>query len=318
MSIGKRAEGVIGVKSTLGLIDYIHNQGGMVAPDVLVENVAILFGVSRAKILNTITLLKNLGIVEMHNGWISTSEAVVEPKALGERLVNYVVEQHLVPGFGDAMLLAEETGEVWVDAKRAPGRHLGIGALLVELGVFHRDRLTSTNWRIGKRYTEQFIQAIAKSNDNIALGMLSSDDLRQKVEENLEAGLKAEEWVVSFEKNRLKEHPLRGQIRRVSDRHANAGFDVLSFRDRSSIAYNWLIEVKSYVDVPRFYWTTNEIDCARRQGERYVLYLVDRSQMQIEGYEPRVITGPYEFFFGTDLPNGWDMVANEYRISVSA
>ncbi len=306
------------MKSTLGLIDYVHNQGGMVATDALVENVAILFGASRVKIMNTITLLENLGIVKMRDGWVSIEETVEEPKALGERLVDYVVEQHLTPDFGNAMRLPEGTDEVWVDAKRAPGRHLGIGALLVELGVFHRDRLTSTSWRIGNHYAEQFFQAVAKSNDNIALGTLSSDDLRKKVEKNLEAGLKAEEWVVSFEKNRLEGHPLRGQIRRVSDRHADAGFDVLSFRDRSSIAYNRLIEVKSYVGISRFYWTANEVDCAKRQGERYVLYLVDRTQMQVEGYEPHVITGPYEFFFGTDLPNGWDMVANEYRISVSA
>ncbi len=318
MSTGRRAEGVIGANATLGLIDYIHSQGGTVAPDALVENVAVLFGVSRAKILNTISLLKDLGIVEMHDEWISSSEVVPGPDVLGARLVDYIIGQHLLPGLGDAMLLAEGTDEVWVDAKRAPGRHLGIGALLVELGVFHRDCLTATNWRIGAQYAEQFVQAVARSNDAFAQGTLSADDLRRKVEENLETGLRAEEWVVSFEKSRLKEHPLRRQIRRVSDRHAGAGFDVLSFRDRSSIAHNWLIEVKSFVGVPRFYWTANEIECAEREGERYVLYLVDRSQMQLQDYEPHVIPGPYEFFFGADSPNDWDVVATEYQISANA
>jgi len=318
MSTGNRREGVVGASATLGLIDYIHTHGGAVSPDVLVENVAVLFGASREKILNTIVLLEALGIVQIRDEWISSSAMIAGRDGLGERLVDYVVGQHLRPGFGDAMLLAESSDEVWVDAKRAPGRHLGIAPLLVELGVFLRERLTSLHWRIGDRYVAQFVEAVARANDAFPLRTLSADDLRRKKDEDLERGLSAERWVVTFEKCRLEGHPLRNQIRRISDGHANAGFDVLSFRDRSSIAHNWLIEVKSFADVPRFHWTTNEIECARREGERYVLYLVDRSQIHRSDYEPRIISGPYEFFFGSDSSHGWNIVADGYRVSTSA
>ena len=318
MSIERRAEGVVGASATLGLIQYIHTHGGTVAPDALVENVAVLFGASRTKLLNTLALLEDVGIVEMRDEWVSSSDMVAGPAVLGARLVDYVVEQHPPHSLGDAMLLAKGGAEIWVDAKRAPGRHLGIATLLVELGVFRRDRLTSTTWRIGAPYADQFIEAVARSNDAFALGTLSADDLQRKVRENLEAGLRAEQWVVTFEKNRLAKHPLSRQIRRVSDRHVDAGFDVLSFRDRSSTGHNWLIEVKSFAGVPRFYWSANEIECARRAGERYVLYLVDRLRMQLTGYKPRVITGPYAFFFGSDSPEGWKLTANEYRICESA
>ncbi|MYJ74150.1 MAG: DUF3883 domain-containing protein [Gammaproteobacteria bacterium] len=215
-------------------------------------------------------------------------------------------------------MLVDGKDEVWVDAKRAPGRHLGIGALLVDVGVFHRDRLTSTTWRVGKQYADRFVEAVARSNDALSLGTLSADDLQRRLAESAEAGLKAEEWVVAFERSRLKDHPLRRQIRRISDRHADAGFDVLSFRDRPSIVHNCFIEVKSFVGTPRFYWTVNEIECARREGERYALYLVDRSQMQRQDYEPRVIRGPYEFFFGTETSSGWDVLATEYRMSTNS
>lgn len=309
---------MIGASATLGLIDYIRSHGGAVAAGSLVENVAVLFRASRAKIRNTIALLDDLDIVEVRGDQVSSSEEVERPDALGTRLVDYILTEHLQPGLGDALLLVDGANEVWVDAKRAPGRHLGIGALLVDVGVFHRDRLTSTIWRVGDQYAARFLQAAARLNDALSLGTLSADDLQRRLTENAEAGLKAEEWVVRFEMGRLKDHLLRRQIRRISDRHADAGFDVLSFRDRSSIVHNWFIEVKSFVGNPRFYWTANEIECARREGERYVLYLVDRSQMQRKEYEPRVISGPYEFFFGPEAPSGWDVVAAEYRMSANA
>ena len=317
MSSGRRAEGVIGASATLGLIDYIQSHGGMVAPDELVENVAVLFRASRAKVFNTITLLDDLGIVEIRDEWVVSSSVVAGRDVLGARLVEYLVGQHLPPRFGEAMLLADGSDEVWVDAKRAPGRHLGIAPLLVELGVFLRERLTSLHWRIGDRYVAQFVGAVARANDAFPLRARSAEDLRQKMDEDLERGLSAERWVVTFEKSRLEGHPLREQIRRVSDGHADAGFDVLSFRDRASIAHNWLIEVKSFAEVPRFHWTANEIECARREGERYALYLVDRLQIHRTDYEPRIISGPYEFFFGPDSSHGWNMVADGYRVSTS-
>ena len=309
---------MIGASATLGLIDYIRSHGGEVTADSLVENVALLFRASRAKIQNTIALLDDLDIVEVRGDQVSSSELVERPDALGARLVDYVLAEHLPPGLGDALSLVDGTNDVWVDAKRAPGRHLGIGALLVDVGVFHRDRLTSTTWRVGDQYADRFVQTVARSNDALSLGTLSADELQRRLTENAEAGLKAEEWVVRFEVSRLKDHLLRRQIRRISDRHADAGFDILSFRDRSSIVHNWFIEVKSFVGIPRFYWTANEIECAKREGERYALYLVDRSQMQGEEYEPRVVRGPYEFFFGREAPSGWDVVATEYRMSASA
>ena len=309
---------MIGASATLGLIDYIRSHGGAVGADSLVENVAVLFRASRAKIQNTVALLDDLGIVEVRGDQVSSSEVVERPEALGARLVDYVLAEHPPSGFGDAFLLVDGTNEVWVDAKRAPGRHLGIGTLLVDVGVFHRERLTSSTWKVGDEYAGRFVEAVARSNDALSLGTLSADDLQRRLAANAEAGLKAEEWVVRFEMGRLKDHPLRRQIRRISDRHADAGFDILSFRDPSSIVHNWFIEVKSFVGSPRFFWTANEIECAKREGERYVLYLVDRSQMPREEYEPRVIRGPYEFFFGSEAPSGWDVVATEYRMSASA
>ena len=42
---------------------------------------------------------------------------------------------------------------------------------------------------------------------------------------------------------------------------------------------------------------------AQDNSEIYFLYLVDRSKMHIEGYEPEIIKNPYNFFFEE---NNWD------------
>ena len=318
MSIRRLSEGVLGASTTLGLINFINDRGGIVEPELLIENIAVLFQASRTKIKNTISLLADVGIFKVSDGRISSLEVIAELEPLGTRLVDYVIENHLPPGFGNAMLLSESGNDVWVDAKRAPGKQLGIATLLVELGVFRRDRLTSPNWHIGKQYRDKFIQAVARQNETFSLGTLSAIGLQRKMKHNLEAGLRAEDWVVDFEKSRLESHPFKDQIRRISDEHVDAGFDILSFRDRKSLTHNRLIEVKSFVGAPSFYWSANEIERARQEGERYILYLVDRGKMQVEGYKPREIRGPFEFFFGSETPRDWEVVANEFRIFSNA
>ena len=283
--------------------------------DVLVEDVAVLFGASRVKLHNTIDLLLVAGVIEIIDDRTTILKDIAGPEQLSLQLLEYVVMTHFPNSCCDAMHLSLESKQIWIDAKRAPGRHLGIATLLVELGVFRRARLTSPLWQVDEQYTPIFLDAVAKANQSFVECSFTAKELQSKVDQNLKAGLVAENWVVSFEQKRLQDHPLARQIRRVSDDQVDAGFDVASFRDSGSLAYNWLIEVKSYTGLPRFYWTANEIECAKRERERYVLYLVDRTQIGKLDYKPTMITGPYDFFLGLDAREGWNVVASEFMIS---
>ena len=315
MSSVKLSDGLINASATLGLVEFVRRERRAIACNSLVENTAVLFGVSRAKALNTVMLLSEIGVFEIQDDKVFSSEEILGLDVLGARLVKFVFEQYDSIRLGDAIRFAEESSEIWIDAKRAPGRSLGIASLLFEVGVFQRDRLSSPFWRVTDQYREQFISAIAYSNDAIVEGTRTAKDLERTLNANLNAGNKAEDWVVSFEKRRLADHPLVSQVRRISEIQVDAGFDIVSFRDRSCIAHNWLIEVKSFLGIPRFHWTRNEIDCAKKEGERYVLYIVDRNQMQLQDYRPIMISGPYEHFFGSASPLGWSVDASEYRIS---
>ena len=297
------------------MIKYLRDHGGEISRDVLVEDVAVLFGASRAKLQNTIDLLLVAGVIESKSDRTVAVKNILGQEQLSLQLVDYVISQHFPDSCGDAMRMSLKPKQVWIDAKRAPGRHLGIATLLVELGVFRRTRLTSPLWRIDGKYAPFFLEAVAQANETFIKKTFTKEELQRKVEQNLEDGTNTENWVVSFEQKRLKDHPLTRQIRRISDDHVDAGFDVASFRDSGSLSHNWLIEVKSYTGLPRFYWTSNEIERAKREGERYVLYLVDRTQIGNIDYEPTIITGPYDFFVGLDVTEGWNVVASEFKIS---
>ena len=278
---------------------------------------AVLFGVSRIKVRNTIALLNDLELVELSLTGVAGKEKLERAEQLGTKLVRYITGRQLQPGFADALLVSESRDEVRVDAKRAPGRHLGIASLLVELGIFHRERLTSPIWQIGERYVEDFVRAVTQTNESQTWGSLDEEELQRNIDQNREAGRAVEEWVVGYEQARLEGHPMLRQIRSIAEDEVDAGFDVASFRDRFSMSHNRLIEVKSFVGAPVFYWTLNEVECARREGDRYALYLVDRAKMASKSYHPRVVVGAYEYFFGAKvLAAGWDIAATEYRLSL--
>lgn len=134
----------------------------------------------------------------------------------------------------------------------------------------------------------------------------------EKLEEILEQkqihGAEAEEFVVTFEKQRLFNHSKLQDIQKISDYDVSAGYDVISYNDIDSTEYNRFIEVKSYEGNERFYWSKNEVSQARIKRDEYFLYLVDRKKMN-DNYEPLIIQNPFENVFSSDLwvkePQTW-------------
>ena len=83
-------------------------------------------------------------------------------------------------------------------------------------------------------------------------------------------------------------------IKTVSDNWiSTAGPNILSFENNNSIKHDKFIEVKSYSDdIPRFYWSKNEINVAKKKQNSYYLYLVDINKIHDSSYNPIIIKNP--------------------------
>lgn len=138
---------------------------------------------------------------------------------------------------------------------------------------------------------------------------LSQAGLLKILESQQRQGDLGEEYVFSYELNRLSNHPLKNNIKRISIIDVSAGFDIVSFEDETSYQLNRFIEVKTYKDKPHFHWSANEIDIAKLQGDRYYLYLVDANQINNPNYEPIIIRNPIEYFSAN---NSWISKIDSY------
>jgi len=114
--------------------------------------------------------------------------------------------------------------------------------------------------------------------------------LKKHLEDNDIAGEKAEQFVLSFEKQRIGQ-PLCEKIKQISEIDVSAGYDIISFNSCQSQVLDRFVEVKA-ISSSGFYWSKNEYDIAKLKGEQYFLYLVDLSRMNEPGYIPQIIQNP--------------------------
>jgi len=133
----------------------------------------------------------------------------------------------------------------------------------------------------------------------------------QKAQE--EAGMKAELFVLKYERERLNTHSFKKMIKIISSEFTNAGYDIESFTGFNSIIPNRYIEVKSYKDNVAFYWSKNEAKTAEELGDDYFLYLVDRRKYHLKDYKPMIIKDPYNRVFYNDI---WKVETETWKISL--
>lgn len=138
---------------------------------------------------------------------------------------------------------------------------------------------------------------------------LSQAGLLKILEAQQRQGDLGEEFVLSYEIDRLTAHPHKNKIKRISIVDVTAGYDIVSFDDEKSSKLNRFIEVKTYKDKPHFHWSANEIDIAKLQRDKYFLYLVDVMQIDNPNYEPIIIRNPIEYF---DANNAWISKVDSY------
>ncbi len=130
-----------------------------------------------------------------------------------------------------------------------------------------------------------------------------------------EIGDKAEICVMSYEQKRLKNNSkLLNRLEHVALKNVSAGYDILSWERTTDISEEIprYIEVKAVpADTNRFYWSSNEINMAKKYGELYCLYLVPRIKNNFLINEIRIIRNPIVKVFECD---GWEHKIEKYSI----
>jgi len=120
----------------------------------------------------------------------------------------------------------------------------------------------------------------------------------------------AENFVVNYEKLQFKSHELVRAIEKISDLNASAGYDIASLLSNESSVIDKFIEVKSYSGSPTFYWSSNEVDTAKKGKNKYFLYLVNRDLIDNLNYTPLMIQNPYKEIF---MSSQWEMEAQNWK-----
>lgn len=199
-------------------------------------------------------------------------------------------------------------GNIQISNSAFPFKYANVRQFLISLGFlkYHPDsyiRKLIIPQKYKKIFDFNILPEIRKRNIGV-------DELRKKLDRQRILGEQAEKFVLSYERRRLED---KKEPEWVSPYWTDAGYDIASYDAAESQDFDRLIEVKSYSGEPRFYWSRNEIDVARRKKGEYFLYLVDRKNMDVEGYVPLLIKNPYKVIF--EDKKGWRKEADKYIIT---
>ncbi|MDB5265935.1 MAG: hypothetical protein JWM39_648 [Parcubacteria group bacterium] len=184
---------------------------------------------------------------------------------------------------------------IQIDVSAFPLKYANFRRLLIDFGFLtrHPDR-GIRKLIVNSRFKIDFDKYILHEVTKRKMGI---EHLEAMLERNQLHGAEAEDFVLAFEKVRLVKHPKVSTVEKISDYDVAAGYDVVSYRDTASSEYDRFIEVKSHSGDQRFFWSRNEVAQAKLRKETYFLYLVDRSKMNAESYEPQMIQNPYDLVF---------------------
>jgi hypothetical protein len=179
--------------------------------------------------------------------------------------------------------------------------------LLIDFGVIKTHPTVEINsYIINSRYKKLFDKTVLPEIKKRKIGM---EAFKKAMELKQIYGEEAEKFVVEFENKRLNH---KKDIDWVAQYIVNKGYDVASYNNSSDDLQNRFIEVKSYDGViPYFFWSRNEYNVAKRKKEQYWIYLVNRKEINNDGYEPQMEQNPFEGILKND---NWDKQVDKYII----
>lgn len=162
---------------------------------------------------------------------------------------------------------------------------------------------------VNQRYKKLFDKSVLPEIKKRKIGI---EEFKKSMEQQQIYGEEAEKFVLKFETDRLKN---KKEIDWVAEYVVNEGYDIASYNEIEDEQPNRFIEVKSY-DGPKayFYWSRNEYQVAKLKGVCYWIYLVNRSKIKNEGYEPEKYQDPFNTILG-DHNIDWIEEVDKYKIS---
>jgi len=299
----------------LALLSLIARGNEGTLEDQVLKDLAATAQISWSRARNTIQMLiafnaivrKGDRIFVVDQTWRQDARNLIAKKSASELIRR--IEEHCAWACLKSHL---PDGSLFVDSMALPAMTDGLGLWIIDFGVASRNAVESRHWYIATSFASIFSQAVREANSKRPRKAKSAAQLERDLAAQAAAGLLAEEWVLAYERRRLSDHPLRDLIRRVSESDVAAGYDIISFAGTTSIHHDLFIEVKSYGEIKRFFWSRNEIATAAEFGEEYALYLVNRSKMHETDYSPHIITGPTPEMFGTE-GSGWSVTPTSFE-----
>lgn len=130
---------------------------------------------------------------------------------------------------------------------------------------------------------------------------LSQKQLERQLQNWKITGEIAEEIVLNYEKNRLKNKGCLSEsdkVKKISGEYANAGYDILSFNERASNldAHDRFIEVKGSTENNfDIHWSENEVKKSEELSDKYWLYFVIgiNTKERTSSQDPIMIQNPF-------------------------
>lgn len=304
----KRCNSIGDISGVLFLISVLTNKE-KVSKREIAGRCALENGIT-INCTGAIAFLEYLGYVTSDMEMVYPHENFVEllqkdDDATIQVVVKKCISQMIEEGIfdADATCFDAETGHLSIKRSAFPLAYAAIRNFLTVAGVLDKEQ--SGGIAIRESYESEFSAVLRDRKQKFTL-----EDLIKRQEEQNRRGLEAEEFVLAYERNLLPGKAK--QIKRISDFDVSAGYDIVSYNNEQSIAYDKLIEVKCYLGNPHFYWSENEVDVAMRKGDKYYLCLVDYNMIGTDGYTPFYIRNPYEVIFKSE---SWLVETASYKVT---
>ncbi len=206
------------------------------------------------------------------------------------------------------------TNQYYVKSHLISFKFFTIRNLLLKLAFLERDATIPDHLLKATHFTRFFEDTIIsgiKTTPNLLA--FDIDELTKTLEQKAEFGGTGELFALSYEQKRLKGHARMNQVKRISDDHVSAGYDISSFDNLDSFINDRFIEVKTYSNEIVFYWSKQEVAVAKDLRNKYWLYLVDGSRITSSDYVPKMIQDPYRKIFENEQ---WKKETEKWKIFI--
>jgi len=197
--------------------------------------------------------------------------------------------------FNKSTMFYEKDGALVISSKAFKFKYAIIRQFFLDFNVISKHTYINKNYVVNNNYKSYFnsVEISKKSEQKI----LTLDEFRKLQELKNTYGENAENFVVDYEKSKFKSHNLVDAIEKISGLNVSAGYDIVSLQGNDSNTIDKFIEVKSYSHKPKFYWSKKEVEVAKKEKNRYFLYLVNQKQIDDPKYNPLMVQNPYEKIF---------------------